>query len=244
MKKLFKVLLWLAAIFFVMMLIFIGVLWWFTASLIDQKPFEFDVKVPDMQDSASAMRKVNIGEKLAAAMTEKPGGGRSDEMEKIELTENEVNALLVTGITMQMAAKGGDQEFRNAYFRDGMLTILLSKDMGFSTPFGKYLNITLSFVPGISNGHMSILPGRIAVGRLGVPEYVIKGRLSEEISAVEKTEVGQAVLSIVSELKMEKGKLTIVYSPRKLVQFIQEKGSMGAGGLLGAGLGSSLLLSE
>ncbi|HCE44555.1 MAG TPA: hypothetical protein DET40_13495 [Lentisphaeria bacterium] len=254
MKFWLKVLLWIAGIFSVMLIMALGLLWWFASSVISEKPFEISIRVPDMQTTASAMKKLDINDKLVSVL-----GGRDDSIERgsesdgqvgrvnlkklekietIELTENEVNALLTTGMTMQMASsQGADQEFRDAYFKDGALTVMISKKVIVGNPFGKYLNIKVSFVPGIQNHHFYVIPKAVSVGSIGFPESAVQGRLSSELAMLEQTEDGQAVLNVISELKLEKGRMTIIYSPARLVEFIQARG-MGMGGMLGGGVGA------
>jgi hypothetical protein len=189
-----------------------------------------------MQASSSAMKKLNIAEKINAMMLDGTVG-TGDKLETIVLDEKEVNAILVYGMTMDMAAKQDlDRDLKDVMFNDGAFTVMISKKIWISSPFGQYLNIKVVFVPGIQNRHFYVVPRNMNIGSLGLPESLVQGRISKELSMVEQTETGQAVLGIISELKLEKGRLTITYSPKKLVSYINEN-SMGAGGLLGGGLG-------
>ena len=242
MKFWLKVLLWLTGIFFVVLIITLGFLWWFASSVISEKPFEISIRVPDMQTSASAMKKLDISGKLSSTLQD--GGSLKsarDKPETIEFTENEVNALLTTGFTMQMASNQGvEQEIRDVFFKDGALTVLISKKIVVSNPLGKYLNIKVSFVPGIQNHHFYITPKAVSVGSLGFPESAVQGKLSNELAVFEQTEGGQAILNIITELKLEKGKLTAIYSPAKLIEYMQGRGM---GGMLGSGVGPMKALS-
>ena len=67
------------------------------------------------------------------------------------------------------------------------------------------------------------------------PVSYIKDKIDIELYNAEKSPNGQAVLNIVSELKVEKDKMTIVYSPEKLLKLMMEKGLLDGGGMIGAG---------
>lgn len=207
--------------------------------MISEKPFDMSGGIPDMQTSASAMQKINIGEKVSSVLKDKTAGkGVPDKPETIELTENEVNALLKTGLIMQMASKQeADQEVRDAFFKDGALTILISKKIAAGNPFGKYFNIRASFVPEIRNHHFQVVLKAVSAGSISFPESIVQGRLSSELAVLEQTENGQAVLNIISELKLGNGRMTLVYSPVKLVEYLQGRG-MNMGGMLVGGGGA------
>jgi len=235
----------MAGIFIVFLIISLGFLWWLASNVISEKPFDMPGGIPDMQTSASAMQKINIGEKVSAVLKDKTAGKSvPDKLETIELTENEVNALLKTGLIMQMASKqGADQEVRDAFFKDGALTILISKKIAAGNPFGKYFNIRASFVPEIRNHRFQVVLKAVSAGSISFPESIVQGRLSSELAVLEQTENGQAVLNIISELKLENGRMTLVYSPVKLGEYLQGRG-MGMGGMLGGGVGGIGGLAE
>ncbi|HBC87436.1 MAG TPA: hypothetical protein DCZ94_10815 [Lentisphaeria bacterium] len=228
---------WLGIAFFVLMVMLIGFLWWFAASLIDVKPFDIPMRLPDMKAQASATAKFNFTDKLASALAGDSTGCKTGKDETIELTEDEVNALIITGISEQAIIGQGEQELRDAFFKNGIFTIMLSKKIGFSTPFGEYVNISVSFIPGIQNRHLFVIPKGFSLGSLSLPESMIQGRISDDLAAAEQTEYGEALLEIISEMKVEDGKFRITYSPDKLFQFMMDNGlGKAGGGLLGGGL--------
>ena len=100
-------------------------------------------------------------------------------------------------------------------------------------PFGSYLNLKVTFVPGIRNSHLTAAARGIKVGSLDFPVAYIKDKIDGELYKIEKSPDGQAILGIVSELKVEKDKLTIVYSPEKLLKYMTDKGLVDGGSMPG-----------
>ncbi len=245
MKKLLKIFLLLAAIFLVFMIILLGFLWWFGSSLISKKPYETVFKLPDLAAQISVEMKLNFQDKLIAALAEEKKKESYGKDETIELTEEEVNALIIYGLENQKKMLAEDErQLRDAYFKNGIFTVMLSKELGFGTPFGRYINITISFVPGIKDRHLYVLPKSFSMGKLGMPKAFVQGRMSSDCANIEQTLYGQMILDVVTEFTVEDGKVRIVYNPDKLFEFMMDKGIRKTGNLLGGGLGGMTLPAE
>ncbi|MFA6294540.1 MAG: hypothetical protein WC637_22300, partial [Victivallales bacterium] len=236
MFKLFKIMLWLAVTFAILLIIALGTGSYLAYSMIDEKPLAVPAKIPDMNASASVYKKLDLAGTLMSAFKKQKKGAAVEKAKTVELNEKEVNAVLISTLIFAqqaMAGKDGVNELRDAFFYNGAFTVMLSKNINFKTPFGSYLNLKVSFVPGIKDRHFSAEARGIRVGDLDIPVSYIKEKIDIELYNAEKSPEGQAVLDIVSELKVEKDKVTIIYSPEKLLKFMMEKGLLDGGGTIG-----------
>ena len=234
MVKLFKVMLWLAGIFAVLLILTVGILCFLAYSAIDKKPFDVPVKIPDMAASASVYKKLDLAGTLISAFKGNKKGVAADKSKTVELNEKEVNAMMISAVIFAeqaMSGKGGEKELRDAYFSEGAFTILISKKIKFKTPFGSYLNLKITFVPGIKDNHFSAEARGIKVGSLDCPVSSLKSKIDGELYYIEKSPEGLAVLDIVSEFTVEQGKMKIVYSPEKLLKYMMKKGLLDGSGL-------------
>ena len=226
----------MAVIFAMLLFAALGIICFLAYKVMDEKPLAIPGRIPDMNASASVYRKLDIAGTLISAFKGQKKGGAPEKVKTLELTEKEVNAMLISSLILAeqaMPGKDGVKELRDAYFSDGAFTVLLSRDVKYKTPFGSYLNLTITFVPGIKDSHLSAEARGIKIGSLDFPFSYIKDKIDWELYKVEKSPDGQAVLGIISELKVEKGKLTISYSPEKLLNFMMKKGLIDGGGMLG-----------
>jgi hypothetical protein len=233
MRILFRIILWLAGIFAVLLILTVGIICYLGYSAIDKKPFDVPVKIPDMAASASVYKKLDLAGTLLSAFKGNKKGVAADKVKRVELDEKEVNAMMISAVIFAeqaMSGKGGEKELRDAYFSEGAFTILMSKKIKFKNPFGSYLNLKITFVPGIKDNHFSAEARGIKVGSLDFPVSSLKNKIDGEIYYIEKSPEGQAILDIVSEFKVEKGKMTIAYNPEKLLKYIMKKGLLNGGG--------------
>jgi hypothetical protein len=229
---------WLAGVFVILLIMAFGTLAYLAYRVIDEKPIYVPEKIPDMDSSASVYKKLDLAGALMSSFKKQRKGAAADKARTVELTEQEVNAVLISTLVFAqqaMSGKDGANELRDAFFYDGAFTLMLSRKMNFKTPFGSYLNLKVTFVPGIKDNHLSAEARGIRIGDLDVPVSFIRDNIAIELYKVEKSPEGQAVLDIVSELKVEKGKMTIVYSPDKLLKLMMQKGLVD-GGMLGGGV--------
>ena len=236
MMKLFRIMLWLAGIFAMLLLVAIGILCYLAYEALDEKPLDVPVKIPDMNASASVYKKLDLAGTLMSAFKKHKKDEPAGKTKTVELNEKEVNAMLISALIFAeqaLSGKSGEKELRDAYFADGAFTVLVSKNIKFKTPFGSYLNMRITFVPGIQNNHFKVEARGIKIGSLDFPVSYIKNNIDVELYKIEKSPDGQAFLGIVSELKVEKDKMTIVYSPDKLLGFMMQKGLLDGGGMLG-----------
>jgi hypothetical protein len=239
MIKLFKIMLWLAGISVMLLIVAVGAVCCLAYMAIDEKPFDVPVRMPDMDASASVYRKLDLTNVLMSSFKKHKKGEAVDKAKKVELNGKEVNAMLISALVFAeqaLSGKGGAKELRDASFADGAFTVLVSKNINFKTPFGSYLNLKVTFVPGIQDGHFKAEARGLRIGSLDFPVSLIKDNIDVELYRVEKSPDGQAVLDVVSGLNVEKDKLTIVYSPEKLLGFIMQKGLMNGDAMLGGGV--------
>lgn len=224
--------LWMAGIFTLLLIVSIGTLCYLAYSVIDEKPIVIPVKMPDMNASASVYKKLDLAGTLISAFKGHKKGTAVEKAKTVELNEKEVNAMLISALIFAeqaMPAKDGVKELRDAYFSDGAFTVMVSKKMNFKTPFGTYLNLRITFVPGIQNNHFTADVRGLRVGSLNIPVSCIKDNIDTELYKAEKSPDMQTLLKIVSELKVEKEKMTIVYNPDKLLKFMMDKGLLNGG---------------
>jgi hypothetical protein len=236
MIKLFKIFLWLAVIVAVLLFAALGIIGFLAYKVMDEKPIAVPERIPDMNASASVYRKLDIAGTLISAFKGHKKGGAPEKVKTLELNEKEVNAMLISSLILAeqaMPGKDGVKELRDAYFSDGAFTVLLSRDIKYKTPFGSYLNLRITFVPGIKDSHLSAEAKGLKIGSLDFPVSYIKDKIDWELYKIEKSPDGQAVLGIISELKVEKGKLTISYSPEKLLNLMMTKGLVDGSGMIG-----------
>lgn len=238
MRKLFKVFFWIAGIFAILLILSFGIISYLAYRVIDEKPFDIPAKVPDMNASASVYKKLDLVGTLMSAFKKQKKGAAAEKAKTVELNEKEVNAVIVSTLIFAeqaMPGKGPAKELRDAYFSSGAFTVMVSKKMILNTPFGNYLNFKFTFVPEIKNSHLTVEARGIKIGSVDFPLSYIKDKIDGEVYNIEKSPDGQAILGIVSELKVEKEKMTVVYNPDKLLKFMMDKGMMNGGGMIGGG---------
>lgn len=230
--------LWITGIFTIILIIAFGTISYLAYRVIDEKPFDIPAKTPDMDASASVYKKLDLVSTLMSAFKSHKKGVAVEKVKTVELNEKEVNAVIISTLVFAQQAmpeKNGVKELRDAYFSSGAFTVMLSKKMIFNTPFGNYLNFRFTFVPEIKKSHLTVEARGIRIGSIEFPLSYIKDKIDGEVYNIEKSPDGQAILGIVSELNVEKEKMTVVYNPDKLLKFMMEKGLVNGGGMIGGG---------
>lgn len=223
-KIILSVLVFLALLFF----IFAGIVIYFASALIDNTPFEIKQRDPDQKALISAagkfqlqFREDTVKDSLSAFL------GLSNKFIVLEFTEDEVNALIdsaIAGQKIYYSGKSGEEThgIYDLYFKEGAFTILYSKKLKISTPFGSYLNIRVVVVPGIKDGHYTAQAHYCSVGSIKLPASLINKKISQILPRVEENEKAKAVLKVVSELKVEDGKLKVSCRPAEFSMFLLE----------------------
>ena len=144
MMKLFRIMLWLAGIFAMLLLVAIGILCYLAYEALDEKPLDVPVKIPDMNASASVYKKLDLAGTLMSAFKKHKKDEPAGKTKTVELNEKEVNAMLISALIFAdqaLSGKGGEKELRDASFAGGAFTVLVSKNINFKMPFGSALPI-------------------------------------------------------------------------------------------------------
>jgi uncharacterized protein YpmS len=166
---------------------------WGLSALFDEKPLEEVAKNPDPD------KMVSIAEKFGL---DQQGGGDQQEMmmqllntlmetsKTISLSKSETNALLdyaVVGGREYLKQKFPFVILADAYFDNGCLYVSASYKNTFSTPFGQYLNMKMTLIPGVENNHISLKVKKLDVGVINVSGESLQQMLDEVIDDFERT---------------------------------------------------------
>lgn len=210
-----------------------GLLVWGLATAFDREPMPVSMDMGDPTALMTASQKIQTAA-MAGVLDGAPGGAASAggrESLFLELTADEVNALLLTGLGLQQGmavAQDGDAADRVAcHFQDGVFHLRLSQRIEQGTPFGNWLNLEVGFVPGIRDGRIVLGLDHCRIGRLPVPTGRIERRLAErEIPEFERSVRGQLVLRLVERLEVRPDGMVVHYRPQAVAEAMMSTGPM------------------
>jgi len=222
----------LGVMFLTIIIIVLSVLWVFSA-LFDDKPLEEVAKNPDPDKMVSIAEKFGIDQKESGDQQEMVMQLLNTLMETsktVTLSKEETNALLdyaVVGGREYLKQKFPSVSLSNAYFDNGCLYVAASYKNTFSTPFGQYLNMKITIIPGVKENHISLSVKNLEVGSITVSGNSLQTKLDEGIADFEKTKDGKMFLEVVSHLDVKQESVTITFNPQKMTMTLLN--SMGAG---------------
>ena len=215
-------------------ILIIAVVLWAASVFFDEKPFEEVAKNPDPEKMVSIAEKFGIDQNSS--------GGDQQEIamqllntlmetsKTITLTKEETNALLdfaVVGGREYLKQKFPSVTLGDAYFDNGALYVSASYKSNFSTPFGQYLNMQMTLIPGVKDNHISLKVKNLKVGSVTVSGDSLQEKLDEGISDFENSKDGQEFLDIVSRLDVKQDAVTLTFNPQKMTMTLLN--GMGAG---------------
>jgi len=211
----------------------IGLLAWGLSSAFDHEPMAVSMDMGDPAALMTASQKIQTAA-MAGMLDEAPGGAAAAggrEALLLELTADEVNALLLTGLGLHQGmalAEDGDSADRLACrFEDGVFRFRLSRRIEASTPFGNWVNLEAGVVPGIRDGRMVLGIAHCRLGRLPIPVGRIERRLAErEIPEFERSVRGQLVLRLVERLEVRPDGLLVHYRPQAVAEAMMSTAPM------------------
>ncbi len=147
------------------------------------------------------------------------------EVDCLQLSESEFNALLSACLNANgFAGKQLDKlpvKSLTLRLKDGAFLLSFSKDIGFWTPFGSWLNANAKLkmeLPERGQERTDVLHCKL--GRLGIPVWL--AQLLVDLNSRKLPEDGD-LRRIVISMKAEKGLLEIKYHPCELKRLIESK---------------------
>ena len=216
-------------------IVFISLALWGFSMFFDNKPLENVLKQPDEQQLVSIAKKFGVNENVDSEeniQMQLLNTLMSNE-KTITLNKDELNTLIdysVMGGREYLKQKFPAATIANAYFKDGKLFIDASYKNSFSTPFGQYINMHITFIPGISNRHISLKITNLKLGSILVSGTNLQKEIDNAITDFEKTEDGKMIIDVVTKLNIQKESVTLTFNPQKLTMMLiqQVQGSDGS----------------
>jgi hypothetical protein len=185
-----------------------------------------DVDLENSEDLnfGEILKKVDLGKAMKALTT--PGAL----VGTLTFSKEEVNALIDAGLSadqVQKKVREGDKpaktQIYDAGFSDGRLTIKMSVNSDIPTFFGSYCNVEIVFTPQVIDHHLKLDLYSTKIGSISVPVSYFKDSIDEQLKIYEQTEDGQAILSIVKSLKVNKESVELKYDLQRLSVFALQK---------------------
>ncbi len=146
-------------------------------------------------------------------------------------TKDEVNAFIDSALSadkINTEIKGlSDKEelikVYDAFFKDGRFTLKISVDPEINSPFGKYCNIVIVFTPQVIDHHLEFELHSTNVGSISLPVTYLKNSINNQLRMYEQSEDGEALLSILTNLKIDNDSFELKYDLQKLSVFTLDK---------------------
>jgi len=163
----------------------------------------------------------------------------------VTLTKGEANALLDYAVVegrKYLKQKLPLITLSDAYFDKGFLYVSATYKNVFSTPFGRYLNMHITLLPGVENKHIVLNVKNLKVGSMIVSGQSLQKKLDEGLIDFEKTEDGRMFIEVVSKLDVQKESVTISFNPQKMTMMLLKSLQGGATGSGGGEIDASALL--
>ena len=218
-------------------IVFISLALWGFSMVFDAKPLENVLKQPDEQQLVSISKKFGINEDTDSKeniQMQLLNTLMSNE-KTITLNKDELNTLIdysVMGGREYLKQKFPAATISNAYFQDGKLFVDASYKNSFSTPFGQYINMHITFIPGVSNHHISLRITNLKVGSMLISGSNLQKEVDKAIVDFEKTDDGKMVIEVVKKLDVQKDSVSVTFNPQKLmmmmIQHMQGQSSDGS----------------
>lgn len=214
-----KIIFWILAILFVLLLIPVIIAIWVCAVLFDEKPLPTVNKTPDFQQYESVIKKF------------KPGKNENTEEalmkdKTVALSKTEVNAVLdslTAGARGYLAVKLPDTSISDIRFENGALHADVSQKSAFSTPFGKYMNMKITLIPRIEDKHMYLEVTNLSVGSIQLSGNWIQKYIDKDLQNFEKTDDGKLIISMLKGLQLEKDNVKVTFNPFQVQMFLMQK---------------------
>lgn len=202
--------------------VFLTVILILTASIFDKEPkleqnWQYDLQACiDLQEQFKdiAFQMINP---LAVIPPEKE--------ETLIFDETQVNSIIFIGVNRDhinelmlnpdvlMSKPDTNYDF---YYKDGRFFINYALKTPIWTPFGSYINVTAEFIPIINDKEKKLIVKVAKVGSVPLPNSVVKMIENFLLNKLTEKEENVEVLNVVSSLKVENGKLVVVYKPAAL----------------------------
>jgi uncharacterized protein YpmS len=216
-----KIILWIMGILLICILIAIGIATWLCATLFDEKPLQIINNEPDYSQYKSCIKKFKI----------KPKDGESleDALMKdktVDLSKDEVNAVLDSltfGARGYLAVKLPNTTLSDLRFENAALHAKVSQKSAFSTPFGDYMNMTITITPRIENNHLYLDVRNLSVGSMTLSGDWVQKYIDTDLKQFEKTDDGQMIVTMLKGLQLEKNSVKVTFNPMQVNMFVMQK---------------------
>jgi hypothetical protein len=145
---------------------------------------------------------------------------------KVSLQTEEVNELIKTGIEGYLKMGGENAKMLQPLelvFSDGIFEGKYALDSDLWTPFGKYINFDIKFVPRILNRNLIIDIKSIKIGKLSIPKGWVNKKLADAIDSAQENENVVDFLNAVTEITIENDRVFIEYLPLEMMKIMVKK---------------------
>ena len=223
--------------FLFVIIVLISLSLWGISLIFDKKPLNNVLKEPNEEQLVNIAKKFGVDENADSKenITMQLLNTLMENEKTITLNKSELNTLIdysVMGGREYLKQKFPAATISNAYFKDGKLFVDASYKNSFSTPFGQYINMKITFIPGVSNHHISLRITNLKVGSMLISGSNLQKEIDKAIVDFEKTEDGKMIIDVVKKLDIQKESVTVTFNPQKLmmmlIQQIQGQSSDGS----------------
>ena len=216
-----KVLHWYLGTILLGILIALGIIAWICAALFDSKPLPKISRDPDPSQYQSCINKFRV----------RPEGGENFQQallkdKTVELSKKEVNAILnpvVLGAREYFKVKLPNTTISDVRFENGALHADISHKNTFSTPFGNYLNMHLTLIPRVEDGHLYLDVKKLSVGTVDLSGDWIQQYIDKNLRHFEKTNDGKMIVNMLKGFHTEADSIEVTFNPMQVNIFIIQK---------------------
>jgi len=163
---------------------------------------------------------ISLNSKIAKIVKSVENSQPTNTTQKMVFNKDEVNAIILMGLgkAQQYAIINQSNEIINPSlkFDNDYFTITFAKKLTFSTPFGKFVNITLNTIPCVNNGVLSVKLQSAYLGSLKVPAFIVDSYLQNAVSKVNKNIIAQNIFNTIQSAFIKNNTVEIVYYPKKV----------------------------
>ncbi len=156
-------------------------------------------------------------------------GAKPGDVDTVVMSEADFNSLLAAalgknGLQAQKAAADMPVKSISVRLRDSIIQVDFTKDIGFWTPFGSFLNAhaRMKFEIDESSGAEAKLL-KLRLGNLNVPPWLVQWWLDGQTDDMNDSQKSEDFRRIVVAVKTPPGLLSVKYHPYELRQLIESK---------------------
>ncbi|MCF7790670.1 MAG: hypothetical protein K9M56_01605 [Victivallales bacterium] len=171
------------------------------------------MKVPALDYSAwfSANRKIKKEMNILS------GNDAFSKTRTVRINKEEVNSLLNMSVSANKLYSDSNSskpyELEYIYFDGKVFTAFITLKTNFNTPFGRYLNLKIKFVPVIDNDTFEMEIKYFRIGNIPIPAGIANYLMARNMENVKENESVENIVKAVKVFTVKDDSVVIKYSP-------------------------------